>query len=122
MAGWHLERVRLAGGVWEGRLSGPADADPPALVATWLGRSVATAAVAPRAEDGWTITLRLPHEVMADGVQTILIGPPGRDALCRETLVFGEAVEDDLRTELSLLRAELDLLKKAFRRHCAEGE
>jgi hypothetical protein len=29
-------------------------------------------------------------------------------------------LEEDIRAEVSLLRAELDLLKRAFRRHCAE--
>jgi hypothetical protein len=29
-------------------------------------------------------------------------------------------MEDDLRAEVDLLRAELDMLKRAFRRHCLE--
>jgi hypothetical protein len=32
----------------------------------------------------------------------------------------GEVLSDDFRSEVSLLRAELDLLKRAFRRHCLE--
>ena len=36
------------------------------------------------------------------------------------TLIAGEALGDDLRAEVSLLRAELDMLKRAFRRHCLE--
>ena len=42
------------------------------------------------------------------------------DALAHETIFAGELVEDDIRAEVSLLRAELDLLKRAFRRHCSE--
>ena len=34
--------------------------------------------------------------------------------------IAGEAVSDDLRAEVELLRAELDMLKRAFRRHCLE--
>ena len=36
------------------------------------------------------------------------------------TLMAGDAVADDLRAEVELLRAELDMLKRAFRRHCLE--
>ncbi|MFZ5749697.1 MAG: hypothetical protein ACOY5U_01375 [Pseudomonadota bacterium] len=37
-------------------------------------------------------------------------------------VIGGAPVEADLRAEVELLRAELDLLKRAFRRHCAETE
>jgi hypothetical protein len=36
------------------------------------------------------------------------------------SIVAGDALAEDIRAELSLLRAELDMLKKAFRRHCVE--
>ena len=36
------------------------------------------------------------------------------------TIVTGVAMEDDVRAEIDLLRAELDMLKRAFRRHCLE--
>ena len=36
------------------------------------------------------------------------------------TLIAGEPLADDLRAEVELLRAELDMLKRAFRRHCLE--
>jgi hypothetical protein len=29
-------------------------------------------------------------------------------------------LDEDIRAEVDLLRAELDLLKRAFRRHCSE--
>ena len=35
-------------------------------------------------------------------------------------MITGEPVEDDLRGEIDLLRAELDMLKRAFRRHCID--
>jgi len=122
MTEWHLERLRMTGGVWEGRLSGPANAVPPDLAVTWLGAEVACAQTTREVEGGWAVEVRIPTEVLADGVQTILIGPRGKEALCSETFVFGDPLADDIRSEVSLLRAELDLLKRAFRRHCAEGE
>ena len=36
------------------------------------------------------------------------------------TVIAGVPLDEDVRAEISLLRAELDLLKRAFRRHCAE--
>ena len=44
----------------------------------------------------------------------------GGEVLASFTLVAGVPLEEDLRAEISLLRAELDLLKKAFRRHVTE--
>jgi hypothetical protein len=35
-------------------------------------------------------------------------------------IVTGEPLDDDIRAELDLLRAELEMLKRAFRRHCLE--
>jgi hypothetical protein len=49
------------------------------------------------------------------------IVPRGGDPLCRETIAFGDPLEADLRAELAQLRTELDVLKRALRRHLAEG-
>ena len=35
-------------------------------------------------------------------------------------MITGEPLGDDIRAEVELLRAELDMLKRAFRRHCLE--
>ncbi len=122
MSAWRLERQRMIGGVWTGMLSGPDGEDPPELAVTWLGNEIALPDIAPEGPGRWAVTLSLPPKVMADGTQTILIGPRGQPALCSETFVFGDPLEGDVRSEVSLLRAELDLLKRAFRRHCAEDD
>ena len=122
MSGWSLERVRLIGGLWEGRLSGPAGASPPELVVTWQGEELLGADTRPDGDGRWAVMFHIPEAAIADGTQTILIGPRGEPTLCTETFVFGDPLEGDLRAEMSLLRAELDLLKRAFRRHCADGD
>ncbi len=122
MADWILERLRMTGGVWEGGLSGPPDRPPPELVVTWQGRDVAEAEVRPDGDGRWRVVFRVPEAAIADGTQTVLVGPRGGPPLCAETFVFGDPLEADLRAEISMLRAELDLLKRAFRRHCAEGD
>ena len=122
-----LTRMRLAEGVWEGLLS-VRDASKPhlrlrhqnedlgALYTTEVGE----------AADGiakWLVRFQLPNERLSDGVQTFVIEDATTgDALAHETVIAGEVLEEDVRAEVALLRAELDLLKRAFRRHCSESE
>jgi hypothetical protein len=69
----------------------------------------------------WAVRVPIPVEVLSEGVQTFLIrdGVSG-DKLGHFTIITGVAMEDDIRAEMDLLRAELDMLKRAFRRHCLE--
>lgn len=54
-------------------------------------------------------------------MQTIIISDAVQDEqLATITLMAGEALGDDMRVEVDLLRAELDMLKRAFRRHSLE--
>ena len=58
---------------------------------------------------------------LAEGTQTFLFRLAGsEETLAQFTIVTGVALEDDIRAEVDLLRAELDMLKRAFRRHCVE--
>jgi hypothetical protein len=119
MADWMLERLRLASGLWEGRLTGPEGATPPPLAATWAGAEIAEAQVVPAVAGGWTVSFVLPPAVMTDGIQVLAVGPRGGDPLCLETLAFGDPLAGDLRAELEALRTEVGVLKRAFRRHLA---
>ncbi|KZY29712.1 hypothetical protein A3731_26090, partial [Roseovarius sp. HI0049] len=72
-------------------------------------------------ENLWVLRVPIPAEVIADGVQTFLI----RDRATGEkigdfALMSGDALSYDIRAEVTLLREELDMLKRAFRRHCLE--
>ncbi|MEL6465843.1 MAG: hypothetical protein AAFQ58_12825 [Pseudomonadota bacterium] len=73
-------------------------------------------------EDGtWLLQIPIPAEAIADGVQVFVISDAINDEKLGEfTLIAGEALGDDIRGEVELLRAELDMLKRAFRRHCVE--
>ncbi|GHE01601.1 hypothetical protein U879_16695 [Defluviimonas sp. 20V17] len=119
-----LTKLQFAEGLWTGRLSGTDEAEP-ALEITHLDRPVPGTRLTPdpAAPGNWRLEVPIPAAALSEGVQTILIrhGPSGT-LLEHITIVTGAALEDDLRAELALLRAELDMLKKAFRRHCAEGE
>jgi hypothetical protein len=118
---WTLTRLRLAAGTWEGRLTGPAGAEPPALTATSDGADIGEPRLASEAPGQWKVTLILPASLMNDGTHTLAIGQRGGDPLCLETLAFGDPLEADLRAELSALRTEVEVLKRALRRHLAEG-
>ncbi len=120
-----LTRMRLAGGVWEGLLSSRDRAAPSLRLRhrdEVLGTPETLETETTPGEPGrWLVRFRLPVERLSDGVQTFVIEDADTgDALAHETIFAGEIIEDDIRAEVSLLRAELDLLKRAFRRHCSE--
>ena len=121
-----LTRMRLAEGVWEGLLSARAVSAPRLLLRhkdELVGEPETVEAG--KGEGGvakWLVRFRLPIERLSDGVQTFVIEDASTgDALAHETVFAGEILDEDIRAEVSLLRAELDLLKRAFRRHCSES-
>jgi hypothetical protein len=115
-----LTRTRLIAGVWEGVLTAPADSRP-RLVATHQGQALEHLELASGPPGEWSVRIAIPASAITEGVQTILITDAQSGTLLDHfTLVAGEALAHDLRAEVSLLRAELDLLKQAFRRHAAD--
>ena len=62
-----------------------------------------------------------PIELIGDGAQTFLIFDRDTgETLDSYTIIAGDAVSEDIRAEVALLLAELDTVKRAFRRYCAE--
>ncbi len=118
-----LTKTRMTAGVWEGVLTRPGTGSfQPALAVSHQNVQI----------DGWTVTedaaagnwlmrVPVPAELIADGVQTFVISDTRSDeTLASFSLLAGEALAEDIRAEMDLLRAELDMLKRAFRRHCVE--
>ena len=120
-----LTRMRLVGGTWEGLLSVRGTAAPQ-LCLRHQDELVGEPETVPSGEGpggtaNWLVRFTLPLNRISDGVQTIVIEDATTgDALAHETIVAGEVLDEDIRAEVGLLRAELDLLKRAFRRHCSE--
>lgn len=113
-----LTKIRFRNGIWEGLLAGPAR---PEVQVTHLDQPLDGVTVEETSRTGeWTLRIPVPPEVIADGVQTVLIADASGALLGYFTLIAGETTADDLRAEVDLLRAELDMLKRAFRRHCVE--
>ena len=121
MAEMLLTKTRIQAGVWEGVLTG-ADAVPDIEV-LHLAKPVAGANVRedPDAAGRYFVQVPIPAELLADGVQTFVITNKATDErLAAFTIVTGQPLDEDFRAEMELLRAELDMLKRAFRRHCVE--
>lgn len=116
-----LIKTRIRAGVWEGVLT--AGEVQPQLEVLLLERPMAgvtVEAVAGRSGE-WAVRVPIPADVLTDGVQTFLIREAGsEETLAHFTIITGVAMEDDMRAEVDLLRQELDMLKRAFRRHCLE--
>ncbi len=122
MAELTLTKTRLFEGVWEGVLRyGDQTGAKPELEVTYLGDAVEGVLVAEADDATWTLRFPIPKESLSDGVQTIVVTDKRTsERLDAISFISGEALADDLRVELDLLRAELDMLKRAFRRHCVE--
>lgn len=118
-----LTKLRLAEGVWTGALRHTGQAQwQPDIKVTHLDEVLDGIEVTEdRVEEHWIVSVPVPADRIADGVQTFVISDGASDTVLGSfSIVAGDALAEDIRAEMSLLRAELDMLKKAFRRHCVE--
>ncbi len=119
-----LTKITFQGGVWHGVLGGVAPgAEAPKLQLLLRGQPVGAVELSadPTDDAQRRVRIELPREVIGEGVQSLMIVAEDNTApLFVIRLAAGEALEQDLQSEIEQLRAELDLLKSAFRRHCAE--
>lgn len=118
-----LTKTRLFEGVWEGVLTHLGKGNfQPEIEVTHLQVTVEGVEIIEKPEEKiWIVRVPIPAELIADGVQTFLIcDRRSGEVLNSFALISGEALSHDIRAEVALLREELDLLKRAFRRHCLE--
>lgn len=120
-----FESHGVRGGVWSGHLTAPERPGRVCLVA--MGEPVAEARLTDRDGGGWDLRVDLPGSLLSDGTICLIlvadedstadtpIGPQSRH-LARLILSAGKALDDDVTSEIAQLRAELDLLKREFRR------
>ncbi|MGB5557020.1 MAG: hypothetical protein WBN04_03305 [Paracoccaceae bacterium] len=123
MSKFTVTKTRIHAGIWEGVITAddPGSAAPQIDV-THLDKPVPSFAVTKDRDKGnWNLRIAIPPELLADGVQVFVISDKASgEKMDSFTIVTGEPLEDDIRAEVELLRAELDMLKRAFRRHCLE--
>ena len=118
-----LTKTRLFEGVWEGVLTSAQEGNSqPQVKVTHLQEEIPNVEVVENREAGhWVVRVPIPAELISDGVQTFLIHDAKTgDTLDSFNLISGDALSYDIRAEVMLLREELDLLKRAFRRHRLE--
>lgn len=119
-----LTPIRLHRGIWEGSLVRTGDSTtPPDIAVTHREQPLDGVTVTPdTARPGqWSLRVPVPPAALSDGVQTFLIHDRAVDVqLGAFAIALGDVLDGDIRAEIELLRAELDMLKRAFRRHCVE--
>jgi hypothetical protein len=121
MSDTKLTKTRIRAGIWEGVLrSSKADLTIDVVLQGEGVAGVSQTPIPDRAGE-WAVRVPIAAEHLSEGVQTYLIREmPSAETLAHFTIITGVAMEDDLRAEVDLLRQELDMLKRAFRRHCLE--
>lgn len=120
---WTLTKTRLFEGVWEGVLARVGEGEAaPEIEVTHQQEPVVGVEVTPKPEENiWVVRVPVPLEKIADGVQTFVIRDRrSGEVLDSFALLAGDVLSYDIRAEMALLREELDLLKRAFRRHCLD--
>jgi len=116
MADLILTKTRFRDGLWEGVLRGHLSETAPELSAHWLGGNAPVAVqTGPDGQGNWLIRVTVPRDAICDGLQSFLIRDAGGGELHRFDLLIGDALEGDLRAEVSALRTEVDLLSAALR-------
>ena len=123
MTDLNVTKTRLFEGVWEGVLTrdGGVTATPDIEVTHLQVPLDGVEVIAKPDEKLWVLKVPIPPHVIADGVQTFLINDKSTNETIESfALMSGDALSYDIRVEVSLLREELDLLKRTFRRHCLE--
>ncbi len=123
MTDYSVTKTRIHAGTWEGVIvAAKPGADAPRIKVTHLDSLLPDVEIAPHRGGGqWSLRIPVPSALLADGVQVFVISDSTTgEKLDSFSLITGEPLEDDIRAEVELLRAELDMLKRAFRRHCLE--
>lgn len=119
-----LTPMHLIEGVWQGMLtaSGVNGNYQPEIKVFHLENQIDGVEIIEQQENKeWVVRVPLPIGTISDGVQTYLVNDARTgDKLASFSIIAGDPLGDDIRSEIDLLRAELDMLKKSFRRHCIE--
>ena len=117
-----VTKTRIIEGVWEGVVlrNGGRNGETPTISVSHLGEPIEGVALDDM-DGGWQLRVPIPPHTISEGVQTyMIIDSSTHEEIGAFNLIAGQALAHDIRVEVDLLREELDLLKRAFRRHCVE--
>ncbi len=119
-----LTQSRIRQGGWEGMLTGHSGGGPPTLSAHHMDRPLEDMQFlqVDEAEGSWQVKLKIPTECLNEGVQNFVIEDAEKgETLTHFAIIAGAPVDDQIVAEVALLRAELDMLKRAFRRFVGDS-
>ena len=114
-----LYKIDFSNGIWRGLLTVVQGNASPTLRVELNGVLVEDTTIADGpSECEWIINIPIPRHAIGDGVYTFTIFIDN-DAvpIASFCMTAGRAMEYDLQAEVALLREELEILKRAFRRH-----
>ena len=114
-----LDKIDFSNGMWRGLFTAEKPAATPSFSVELNGALVDGVHVsAGHSDREWVIDIPIPNHAIGDGVHTFLIFVEGTTAPVGSFCISaGRAMEYDLQAEVALLREELEILKRAFRRH-----
>lgn len=113
-----LTPTRFENAIWEGHVTSDGE---PQIDALYLGETLPDVELRQN-DEGWLLRVPVPLAALSDGVHSVIIRDLTTDRKLGDfTIIAGTPATDDLRAEIALLRAELDMLKRAFRRSNAPG-
>lgn len=116
-----VTKTRLTNGRYEGIISNVPEDLRPGVSVRFRDRALNDVAVSPSGDGTWRIVFDIPAGAISDGIQTITVVETNTgDVLDSLAIIAGDSADETIQAEIDLLRAELDLLKRAFRRHCVE--
>lgn len=114
-----LTPVRFENGIWEGALT---SVTAPRVEVLYQGQSLSDIDVAPDG-DVWSLRISVPNTALSEGVHSfVVLDIPTGEKLGSFAIIAGTPAADDLLAEVDLLRAELDMLKRAVRRLHRPGD
>ncbi|WP_420011375.1 hypothetical protein [Tateyamaria sp.] len=116
-----LTPIKMRYGIWQGLIH-QTGTGVPQIKVTHQNTDISNVQLTENEAEGhWLLQVPIPPDAIADGVQVFVITDAVDDEKIGQfTIIAGETLGDDIRAEVELLRAELDMLKRAFRRHCVE--
>ena len=123
MSNLTLNKTRFRNGLWEGRIEGKPTYGGRPMVEVRLQDEVLDDVTLSEGDQAgiWNISIPVPIHAIGEGVQTFVVFDKMEETKLGDfSLIGGEPANDDMRAEIELLRAELDMLKRAFRRHCRD--
>ncbi len=116
-----VNKTRMSNGMWEGIISDVPDGIRPGIEVKFREHPLDTVAIDQVSGGDWRLRFSIPTQMVSDGIQTITILEANTgEVLDSFALIAGDAADETMQAEIDLLREELDLLKRAFRRHCVE--